>query len=267
MDLMENIKEFLESEEIKNLFMINGYNTTVIDNEIYLENKNKKTTEVMTILGDENNKNRLRFKGTNFAFSININENGSFYLDHLLIGNIEQDEYDFIMRNEIIDGKSKITVKLVDDKNVKHIYKIKDNSINIDKISIRKKEYNDEHFITKKFEEKAKENSKFQKYKIEHFHLFKGKENQIIIGNKDKEYANKCLEEFLILEKSFIGITPYIEKIIPIISASINEASYLNVTPYEIKRTNKEDIDKEDNHYVPVEQTKIYKFTKKKNNQ
>lgn len=267
MDLMKNIKDFLDSDEIKNLFMINGYNTIVIDNEIYLENKNKKTTEVMTILGDENNKNRLRFKGTNFAFSININENRSFYLDHLLIGNIEQDEYDFIMRNEVIDGKNKITVKLVDDKNVKHIYKIKDDAINIDRISIRKKEYNDEHFITKEFEEEAKEDSKFQKYKIEHFHLFKGKENQIIIGNKDKEYANKCLEEFLILEKSFIGITSYIEKIIPIISASINEASYLNVTPYEIKRTNKEDIDKEDNHYIPVEQTKIYKFTKKKNNQ
>ena len=37
MDLMENIKKFLESEEIKNLFEINGYNTMVIDNEIYLE--------------------------------------------------------------------------------------------------------------------------------------------------------------------------------------------------------------------------------------
>ena len=88
MDLMENIKKFLESEEIKNLFEINGYNTMVIDNEIYLENKNKKTTEVMSILGDENNTNRFRFKGTNFAFSININKKGNFYLDHLLIGNI-----------------------------------------------------------------------------------------------------------------------------------------------------------------------------------
>ena len=85
MDLMENIKDFLDSDEIKNLFMINGYNTIVIDNEIYLENKNKKTTEVINILGDENNKNRFRFKGTTFAFSININKKESFYLDHLLI--------------------------------------------------------------------------------------------------------------------------------------------------------------------------------------
>ena len=166
MDLMENIKDFLNSDEIKSLFMINGYNLIIIDNEIYLENKNKKTTEVMSILGDENNTNRFRFKGTNFAFSININKKGNFYLDHLLIGNIEDDEYDFIMRNEIIDGKSKITVKLVDDKNVKHIYRIKDDAINIDRISIRKKEYNDEHFITKEFEEQAKEYTKFQKYKI-----------------------------------------------------------------------------------------------------
>ena len=144
MYLMENIKDFLNSDEIKNLFMINGYNLIIIDNEIYLENKNKKITEVMSILGDENNTNRIRFKGTNFAFSINTNKKGNFYLDHLLIGNIEQDEYDFIMRNEVIDEKNKITIKLVDDKNVKHIYKIKDDAINIDRISIRKEEYNDE---------------------------------------------------------------------------------------------------------------------------
>ena len=264
MDLMENIKEFLESEEIKNLFMINGYNTTVIDNEIYLENKNMKTTEVINILDDENNRNRLRFKGTNFAFSININENGSFYLDHLLIGNIEQDEYDFIMRNEIIDGKSKITVKLVDDKNVKHIYRIKDDAINIDRISIRKKEYNDEHFITKKFEEEAKEDSKLQKYEIEHFHLFKGKENQIIIGIQNKEYINNCLKEFVVLEKSFIGITSYLEKRILFLNEAINTISNTDAKLYEIKRKKSTTKPYEK---TPTEKTKIYQFAKKKNNQ
>ena len=70
----------------------------------------------MDILGDENNQNRIRIKGTNFAFSINVDENENLYLDHLLIGNVNKDEYDFIMRSEFIDGKNKITVKLVDDK-------------------------------------------------------------------------------------------------------------------------------------------------------
>lgn len=260
MDLMENIKKFLESEEIKNLFEINGYNTMVIDNEIYLENKNKKTTEKMDILGDENNQNRIRFKGTNFAFSINVDENENLYLDHLLIGNVNKDEYDFIMRNEVIDGKNKITVKLVDDKNIKHIYKIKDDAINIDRISIRKKEYNDEHFITKKFEEEVKEDNMLQKYLIDHFHLFKGKENQIIIGNQDKEYANNCQKEFLILEKSFIGITPYIEKRILFLSEAINTVANSDARLYEIKR--KTGITK-----TSEENNKIYKFTKKKNNQ
>lgn len=260
MDLMENIKKFLESEEIKNLFEINGYNTMVIDNEIYLENKNKKTTEKMDILGDENNQNRIRIKGTNFAFSINVDENGNLYLDHLLIGNVNKDEYDFIMRSEVIDGKNKITVKLVDDKNVKHIYKIKDDAINIDRISIEKKEYNDEHFITKKFEEEVKEDNMLQKYSIEHFHLFKGKENQIIIGNQDKEYANNCQKEFLILEKSFICITPYIEKRILFLSEAINSISTSDERLYEIKR--KTGITK-----TSEENNKIYKFTKKKNNQ
>ena len=261
MDLMKNTKNFLESEEIKNLFEINGYNTMVIDNEIYLENKNKKTTEKMDILGDENNQNRIRFKGTNFAFSINVDENENLYLDHLLIGNVNKDEYDFIMRSEVIDGKNKITVKLVDDKNVKHIYKIKDDAINIDRISIRKKEYNNEHFITKKFEEEVKEDNMLQKYSIEHFHLFKGKENQIIIGNQDKEYANNCQKEFLVLEKTYIGITSYIEKRISFFSACYNEASYHDVTPYEIKRNKgNKNIDEQ----VKKEESKIYQFTKKK---
>ncbi len=262
MDLMKNIEQILNNEEINKLFIINGYNIIFIDNELYLEDKNKKESKKMSILGDENNKNRIRFKGTNFAFSTNINKEGDFYLDHLLIGNIEQDEYDFIMRREIIDGKNKITIKLVDDKNVKHIYKIKDDSINIDKISIRENKYNIEHFITKKFEEERKDN-KLQKYEIEHFHLFKGKENQIIIGNKTQQYVNKFLKEFLILEKTFVGITSYVEKIIPIISASINELSYLNVTPYEIKRTDKE-IKNEPEETLLREQTKVYKFTKRK---
>ena len=257
MDLMKNTKNFLESEEIKNLFEINGYNTMVIDNEIYLENKNKKTTEKMDILGDENNQNRIRFKGTNFAFSINVDENENLYLDHLLIGNVNKDEYDFIMRSEFIDGKNKITVKLVDDKNVKHIYKIKDDAINIDRISIEKKEYNDEHFITKKFEEEVKEDNMLQKYSIEHFHLFKGKENQIIIGNQDKEYANNCQKEFLVLEKTYIGITSYIEKRILFLSEAINTVANSDARLYEIKR--KTGITK-----TSEENNKIYKFTKKK---
>lgn len=255
MYLMENIKDFLNSDEIKNLFMINGYNLIIIDNEIYLENKNKKITEVMSILGDENNTNRIRFKGTNFAFSINTNKKGNFYLDHLLIGNIEQDEYDFIMRNEVIDEKNKITIKLVDDKNVKHIYKIKDDAINIDRISIRKEEYNDEDL----FEEEEKEDKILQKYEIEHFHLFKGKENQIIIGNQDQEYTNNCLKEFLILEKSFIGITPYIEKRILFLSEAINTVSNSESRLYQIKGETKAK-----KPYIPREKTKIYNFTREK---
>ena len=73
----------------------------------------------MDILGDENNQKSYSHQRNYFAFSINVDENENLYLDHLLIGNVNKDEYDFIMRSEFIDGKNKITVKLVDDKNVK----------------------------------------------------------------------------------------------------------------------------------------------------
>lgn len=261
MDLMENIKKFLESEEIKNLFEINGYNTMVIDNEIYLENKNKKTTEKMDILGDENNQNRIRIKGTNFAFSINVDENENLYLDHLLIGDVEQDEYDFIMRSEFIDGKNKITVKLVDDKNVKHIYKIREDSINIERQSIKDKapKYQNKNYDIKDYAKQKDE------YKHNHFYIFKDKDGNVKLSNQSQEFANNCLREFVILEKTYISITPYIEKRIPFLSSCINEASYLNVTPYEIKRTTEEPY-KPFNKEIIKEETKIYKFTKNKNN-
>ena len=109
------------------------------------------------------------------------------------------------------------------------------------------------------FEEEEKEDKILQKYEIEHFHLFKGKENQIIIGNQDQEYTNNCLKEFLILEKSFIGITPYIEKRILFLSEAINTVSNSESRLYQIKRETKAK-----KPYIPREKTKIYNFTREK---
>ena len=256
MDLMENIKELLESEEIKNFFEINGYNLTFIDDEVYLENKNKKTTEKMNILGDENNQNRIRFKGANFAFSINIDENGNLYLDHLLIGNVKKDEYDFIMRKEIINGENKITVKLVDDKNVKHIYKIRENSINIERQQVKDKtpKYQNKDYDIKDYAKQKDE------YEHSHFYIFKDEDGNVKLSNPSQEYRNNCLKEFLILEKTFINITPYIEKRILFLSEAINTASNSDTRlSYGIKRNAK--ITKP---YIPKEKTKMYQFTREK---
>ena len=114
---------------------------------------------------------------------------------------------------------------------------------------------NDEDLL----EEEVKEDKTLQKYEIGHFHLFKGKENKIIIGNQDQEYTNKCLKEFLILEKSFIGITPYIEKRILFLSEAINTVSNSESRLYQIKRETKAK-----KPYIPREKTKIYNFTREK---
>ena len=67
------------------------------------------------------------------------------------------------------------------------------------------------------------------------------------------------MKEFLILEKSFIGITPYIEKRILFLSEAINTVANSDARLYEIKR--KTGITK-----TSEENNKIYKFTKNKNN-
>ena len=92
MNLMEKIKEFLDSEELVKLFEIKGYKPTVEDGWFKLKNIKNNKIERMRVYSDPNNEKRIRFKGENWAFSLNRNSEGQLYLDHLLIGNVEKEE-------------------------------------------------------------------------------------------------------------------------------------------------------------------------------
>lgn len=237
MDIMGKIHEFLNDEELVNFFMVKGYRPTIENGWFVLIDNNINKSEKMIVLNDLNNSKRIRFKGKNWAFSVNKNNEGKLYLDHLLIGNVEKDEYDFIMRHNIDENnKNQFIIKLIDDKNRKHIYEVNEDEVNIERITIKDKNHSESHSIKDYIDQTVE-------YEHETFSFYKDENNKVKIKDDSIEYAKECIKEFLILEKSYITITNYIEKRIPFITECINECNAirtLNVKPYEIKRQNVE---------------------------
>ena len=219
MDIMRKINEFLNDEELVNFFMVKGYRPTIENGWFVLIDNNKNRSEKMKVFNDLNNSKRIRFKGKNWAFSINKNNENKLYLDHLLIGNVEKDEYDFIMRHNIDENNNdQFIIKLIDDKNKKHIYEINEDEINIERITIKDKNYSESHSIKDYIDQNVE-------YEHENFSFYKDENNKVKIKDDSMEYAKDCIKEFLILEKSYITITNYIEKRIPFITKCINECN------------------------------------------
>ena len=255
MDILNYIESFTNNRDLMELFALNNYEPI---GWFGLKNIKNKKIERLAINIDKSDPNRVHFKGKNIYFTLNTNSKGEIYLDHLLIGDVEKEEFDFSFRHNITENK--IIVKLVDDKNVKHIYNIKNDTINIERQSIKNKlpKYQTRNYNIKDYAKQKDE------YEYKHFYIFKDEDGNIKLSNQSKEYNNNCLKEFLILEKSFIGITSYIEKRINFLSEAINSISTSDERLYQILR--KTTITKP---YVKTseENNKIYKFTKKKNNQ
>lgn len=269
MNFVEKINNFLESEEFKNFIDVKGYIIVIEKEEYRLLNIETNKEEKLTIITDPNNEKRIRFKGETFAFTLNTNNEGNLYLDHLLIGDVKNEEFDFIMRNNIDENNNNnFRIKILDNKSVRHIYEINNDSIHIEKVTTlpREYEYNEENKLIEKTHEK---NTITKKYK------FSRKGNKVSLTANNNEYIKECLQEFSILEMAYMTITGYIGKRVPFLSLCINEASYCNVTPYEIKRKEKtnEDITTfdqpltiTDEEMERVEPTKKYTLSKTRKN-
>lgn len=258
-DIVLDLADFLKNEELKSFFEINDYNIIVDNKGVNLISLNKRR-ERMSVYKDKNNMNRVHFKGETLYFTLNRDKNDKIYLDHLLIGNMnnmKEKDFSFSFRDNIDDdGKRKIIVKFIDDKEAFHSYIIEDDFINIERITIKDKRYNWD--LTP---------IEAPNYNHNQFYIFKNDRDEAVLSIESKEYANGCLKEFLTLEKTFIGITSYIERRIPFFSNCINEASYRDVRLYEIKKginrsVNNSDVLDTENHM-----TKIYQFRKKKKTQ
>lgn len=255
-DLINSIEEFLNDEETMNFFEIKGYKPIYKSilgksNILYLKNTKNKNIEIMEIKADRNNKNRIHLKGKNWYFSLNRDENDNIYLDHLLIGNVTEESFVFSYRYD--ERKNEIIIKLVDNKNVKHTYFINDSCISMERQSIKDKipNYKNKHYNIKEYAQQEDE------YEFEYFRIYKDEKGDAILSGLEREYANNCLKEFLVLEDAYISITSYIEKRIPFFSKCIDKSSKHDVKLYEIKR---EKNPKSPYKRIAPNNTKIYKF-------
>lgn len=206
----EFILYLLMNDSLKSFLKANGYILILSKNSIEIENLKKKKIEKTIILDDD--KERIRIKGETIAISFNKDNNNNYYLDHLLIGDVKKNEFDFSYRNNL----DKIIVKMIAN-NQKHIFLIKDNYLGIKKISMPN------------INSKKSDNLGIN-YIVEDFTLT---END---NSKSENYLKKCQNEFVILEYNYPTITSYINDNMPFISRCIDKCNDKPTKIYELKR-------------------------------
>ena len=206
----EFILYLLMNDSLKSFLKANGYILTLSKNSIEIENLKKKKIEKATILDDD--KERIRIKGETIAVSFNKDSNNDYYLDHLLIGDVKKNEFDFSYRNNL----DRIIVKMIAN-NQKHIFLIKDNYLGIKKISMPN------------INSKKSDNLGIN-YIVEDFTLT---END---NSKSENYLKECQNEFIILEYNYPTITSYINDNMPFISKCIDTCNDKPTKIYEVKR-------------------------------
>ena len=235
MNLIEKIKEYLKNEELVNLFMIKGYKPIVTENWFGLLNLENDKLEKISVYSNDNN--RIKFEGEKWKYTLNRDNSGNLYLDHLLIGDIKNKEFELIMRqNKDKDGNTSFTIKLIDD-NVRHLYEINENSIHIIKQQTIPREF---IFDEDKFIEKDENNQ--SKDIVEEF-VFHKTDEVAELEECDLTKRVTCMKEFVILEKYYPSITAYIERRVKFIGDCINKVAYQSLTKptedvktYDIRR-------------------------------
>ena len=206
----EFILYLIMNDSLKSFLEANGYILMLSKNNIEIENLKKKKIEKTIILDDD--KERIRIKGETIAISFNKDNNNNYYLDHLLIGDVKKNEFDFSYRNNL----DKIIVKMIAD-NQKHIFLIKDNYLGIKKISMPN------------INSKKSDNLGIN-YIVEDFTLT---END---NSKSENYLKECQNEFIILEYNYPTITSYINDNMRFISKCIDTCNDKPTKIYEVKR-------------------------------
>ena len=238
MNLMEKLESFLTNKDLINLFKVKGYQPLVIDNWFYLKNLKTNKTEKMSVYQDQKDPKRIRFKGEKWAFSLNRNQEGALYLDHLLIGDVKKEEFIFSMRHKytVIDGNNglvdeNINIKLASH-NMKHIFHIRKNALDIEQISVLPKNYTNPSYYQ----------NVHPQYQLKHYHFYQDETDTIELLKPSLEKAQECIKEFIYLEDFYPTITSYMSKDFKIIDEAMKKCHDIrrnNTKIYVMKRNKK----------------------------
>lgn len=227
MTIIEKINECLNNKDLQKLLEVKDYISFFANDWFYLFEKKKKILEKMLVLTEDGSTNRIRFKGNNIAFSLGKDPMEKFYLDHLLLGDIKNEEFIFSLRHQYLENDEVIAVKLVDN-GILHTFNISRNSLSIEKTYAKEIDYTNYN----KDEEVT--------YETQIFNL-KKENNEIKVWNNidNKEHEQDIMKEFQILENFYPTITSYISGYLPFLSECIINTKNIQKEKtkiYKIKR-------------------------------
>ena len=243
MDIMGYIMEFIQTEEIINLFKYNDLEFSITNGVVKLLNNKNKKIERMKISLDSNT-NRLHFQGNTIAFSLNHDKDNVIYLERLIMGNLDNDEIKFIMQDKIDNNEEIIEINFTDNNNNNHCFTLKEDSLVIEKatliIQYLISKDNDLDF-TKDINDMIKGKQQFS-----YFSFYKSNDGKI----KSTGIPKECYYEFIELEK----ICPYMNNYLATKIPFIKKCTAIAI---ENKDLVKEITDEE-------EKTKVYTIKKSK---
>ena len=195
----KNFEDILNNQDLNALLKANNYTPVFENGCFYIKNKYDKERVTIKV-----NDNQLIVRGKTIAFGLTYNDDKPV-IDHLLIGDVQKERYNFLM----IKHHKSINIKLTDYECNIHHYNIKEDSIT----------------VTKMYPNRGN----IYPTDIFSYHKQKG-----IITTDGKDFS----KEFSILESTFPTITGYLNEHFPIVNETINKAYELKYQPkvYTIKR-------------------------------
>lgn len=223
--IMERVDLFFKNETEQKLFTGLGKRPLISEQWFVSKDLQTQKEEKLKVYNDLNDQKRIRCKGQDFAFSLNQDMFGNYYLDHLLLGKIEQEDFYFSMRR-------KKNYQFVDENAIEEnsfiIKQVKENMLHVMTIN--------EQMLNMTILQ-AEDQTIVEQY---HFHY--NEDQKIILDIDTTENRKKAFQEFIVLERTYPTITSYINDSMPIMEQVITFCHELPDKAYDIKVKKQEEI-------------------------
>ena len=211
MDVIEYINKFITSKEIVTFFEANNLKPILKNNTLIFQNTNNSKLQEKVSVNLDSETNRLYIIGSSLACILTEDSTGKIYIKDLIFGNIKERTAHFVMHHNH-DHEEFIDLKFIDSKNTSHNFKMKKDSLTIERINVFFSYFTLKESLLTTSEKRV---SCFQ---------FTKNNNTIDILETASEENINSLEEFKLLENTYPTITSYLQLQIPFISECISES-------------------------------------------
>lgn len=202
--IMEKVAHFFEDKHEQTLFTGLGKQPLIMNHWFYARDIRTWKEEKLHVYQDLEDPLRIRCKGKEFAFSLHQDATKQYYVDHLLLGDIEKENFSFSMRrnkellpissSQPLQEVNSFVIKQKEKKDMR-VFQIQPDSLDIHILST------DES--------------------VENFHFEKDEKGQMHTNLTKQKDFQKAHQTFLDLERKYPTITGYVSPIMPIIEDTI----------------------------------------------